>query len=225
MSEAAAIMGREGARSLGAQFAAAREKRGLSIEKVIQRDPHPRAALARDRMRRFLAAFRTRAMHACSPSTMPNILAFRFREFGACFLTRENVARRATNISRRLPAITCGRTFAHSVGAGVYCPKLVAAALLVLFGFGGFKLWITIRDIERLGLNRMARENKAELTVPQNVLPAKSVTPERPSDSTGTETGGTPAPVSESPVGRSVPSDTESTLLVGADLDSSDRIP
>ena len=27
-------MGREGARSLGAQFAAAREKRGLSIEKV-----------------------------------------------------------------------------------------------------------------------------------------------------------------------------------------------
>ena len=62
---------------------------------------------------------------------MPNILAFRFRESGACFLTRENAGRKATNIFKRLPAITCGRMFAPSRRRRLL-PKLVAAVLLVL---------------------------------------------------------------------------------------------
>jgi cytoskeletal protein RodZ len=224
MSEAAAIMGREGARSLGAQFAAAREKRGLSIEKASNE--------TRIRVQRLREIEHDDFSHFSHPS-YARMFAIDYAKYLGIPISR---------VRRLLPdAGECGaegyqylretacdymRTDVRSFSRrGRLLPKLVAAALIVLLGFGGLKLWITIRDIERLGLNRMAHENKAELAVPQNLLPTKSATPEGFSDSTGTETGGTPAPVSESPVGRSVPSDTESTLLVGADLDNSDRIP
>jgi hypothetical protein len=105
-------------------------------------------------------------------------------------------------------------------------PKLVTAVLLVLFGLGGFKLWITWRDIERLGLDRMAHEDEAALAVPntQNAVPAASVMPESPTDSAGAKHDATQAPAVEVPVRPTVSSESESALLVGADLDHSNRI-
>ena len=66
-------------------------------------------------------------------------------------------------------------------------PKLAAATLLVLFSFGGFKLWVIFRDIERLGLNRVAGENKTAVVAPatKNSVPAPAVTPESSSGSVG----------------------------------------
>ena len=223
MSEAAAIMGREGARSLGAQFAAAREKRGLSIEKVSS-ETHIRVQRLREIERDDFSHF--------SHPSYARMFAIDYAKYLGIPISR---------VRRLLPdAGECGaegyqylqetpcdymRTDIRSFRKRRrLLPKLVTAVLLVVFGLGGFKLWTTLRDIERLGLNRMAREDKSALTIPQNVLPATPVTPERPSDSIGAETEGTPAPASEVPVGRTVPSDTESTLLVGADLDHSNRI-
>jgi cytoskeletal protein RodZ len=224
MSEAAAIMGREGARSLGTQFAAAREKRGLSIEKA--------SSETRIRVQRLREIECDDFSHFSHPS-YARMFAIDYAKYLGIPISR---------VRRLLPdAGECGaegyqylretacdymRTDIRSVSRrGRLLPKLVAAALLVLFGFGGFKLWITIRDIERLGLNRMASESKAEITIPQNVLPAASETPERPSGSTPAEAEPAPVPVSENPVGQTVTSDAESTLLVGTDLDHGDRIP
>ena len=222
MSEAASIMGREGARSLGAQFAAVRKKQGLAIEKVSS-ETH----ILEERLRELE---RDDFSHFSHPS-YARMFAIDYAKYLGIPISR---------IRRLLPdAGDCGaegyqylqetpcdymRTDVRSFGRrGHLLPKLVAAALVVLLGLGGFKLWTTLRDIERLGLNRMASESKAEITVP--VLPATSVTPERPSASTGAESEAAPVPVSESPVGQTVPADTESTLLVGTDLDHSDRIP
>jgi cytoskeletal protein RodZ len=222
MSEAAAIMGREGARSLGAQFAAARERRGLSIEKVSS-ETHIRVQRLREIERDDFSQF--------SHPSYARMFAIDYAKYLGIPISR---------VRRLLPdAGECGaegyqylqetpcdymRTDIRSFrGRRRFVPKLVTAALLVLLGFGGFKLWITLRDIERLGLNRMAREEKVTVPIPQNV--ATPATPERPSDSAGAGAEGTPAPASETPVGRTVPSDTESTLLVGADLDHSNRVP
>jgi cytoskeletal protein RodZ len=224
MSEAASIMGREQSRSLGAQFAAVRQKRGLSIEKVSS-ETHIRA-------QRLYEIERDDFSHFSHPS-YARMYAIDYAKYLGIPISR---------IRRMLPdAGECGvegyqylqetpcdymRTDVRSFGRrGHLLPKLVAAALLVLLGFGGFKLWTTLRDIERLGLNRMASESKAEITIPQNVLPAASETPERPSGSTPAEAEPAPVPVSENPVGQTVTSDAESTLLVGTDLDHGDRIP
>ncbi len=44
-----------------------------------------------------------------------------------------------------------------------------AATLLILLSFGGFKVWKTMRDIERLNLSRVAEEDKSALTVLETV--------------------------------------------------------
>ena len=216
-------MGREGARSLGAQFAAVRQKRGLSIEKVSS-ETHIREQRLREIERDDFSHF--------SHPSYARMFAIDYAKYLGIPISR---------IRRLLPdAGECGaegyqylqeipcdymRTDIRSFRRGRLLPKLVAAALLVLFGFGGFKLWTTLRDIERLGLNRTASENKAELTIPQNVLPATSVAPERPSGSTESAAEAAPVPVSETPVGHTVPTDAESTLLVDTDLDHGDSIP
>ena len=95
--------------------------------------------------------------------------------------------------------------------------KLAATALLIVFGLGGMKVWTTIRDIERLGLNRMAREDS--LTVPniQQADPATTVTPGSPVDSSDVPAQESEIPASEVPISRSVPAG-DSTLLVEADV-------
>ena len=59
-------------------------------------------------------------------------------------------------------------------------PKPRGSCSPASFSLGGFKLWTTIRDIERLGLDRMAQEDKAILAVP-DVQDAVRVA-RRPSD-------------------------------------------
>ena len=56
--------------------------------------------------------------------------------------------------------------FVRFVGANASLEESPRLALLLLLSVGGLKVWTTIRDIERLGLNRMALEDKAILTVP-----------------------------------------------------------
>jgi hypothetical protein len=60
-------------------------------------------------------------------------------------------------------------------------PKLAAATLLVLFSFGGFKLWVIFRDIERLGLNRQAGDQTAvSLLLPRILSPRRLGGPKVP---------------------------------------------
>jgi hypothetical protein len=90
---------------------------------------------------------------------------------------------------------------------------------------GGLKLWTTIRDIERLGLNRMAREDSAALTVPtvQKAGPATTVTPSHPVDSSQAPVEDSTVPATDVPVSRSAPTG-ESALLVGADVGPGSRV-
>jgi len=224
MSEAAAIMGREGARSLGAQFAAAREKRGLSIEKVSS-ETHIRVQRLREIEHDDYSQFSHPSyarMYAIDYAKYLRIPISRVRrllpEAGEC----------GAGGYQYLQETPCDymRTNFRSFHRRRLVPKLVTAVLLVLFGLGGFKLWITLRDIERLGLDRMAHEDEAALTVPdiQNAVPAASVMPESPTDSAGAKHEATQAPAVEVPVRPTVSSESESALLVGADLDHSNRI-
>jgi cytoskeleton protein RodZ len=223
MSEAAAIMGREGARSLGAQLAAARAKRGLAIEKVSS-ETHILAQRLREIERDDYSQF--------SHPSYARMYVIDYAKYLRIPISR---------IRRLLPeAGECGaggyqylqdtpcdymRTNLRSFRRSRLVPKLATAALLVLFGLGGFKFWITLRDIERLGLDRMSHEGKAALTVPdiQNAVPAVSVMPESPPVSAAKHEE-TEVPAAEIPVRRAVPADAESALLVGADLDHSNGI-
>jgi hypothetical protein len=105
-------------------------------------------------------------------------------------------------------------------------PKLMTAALLVLFSVSGFKLWVIFRDIERLGLNRVAGGDQATVVVPDipNTIPAAAVTPESSSVPVGPKPERSEVPAAENPVRRSMSAEAESALLVGADLDPGDGL-
>jgi len=220
MSETATI--RDGARSLGAQFAAVREKRGLTIEKASG-ETHIRIQrlreIERDDFSRFSHPSYAR-MFAMDYAKYLGIPISRVRRLlpdaGECGAEGYQYLRETPCDYMR----TSVRPFRRRRRV---LRTLATAALLVLCGLGGFKLWTTLRDIERLGLNRMAREDRAVLTVPdiQEVHPATSGTPESPNS---TDTQQSEVPASEIPVSRTVPSDTESAFLVGADLDEGNRV-
>ena len=165
MREGVAARGRDGSRSLGAQFAAVRQKRGLTLEKVSS-ETHIRLQRLREIERDDLSRFahpsyaRMFAMDYAKYLGIPisrirrllpdagecGTEGYQYLQEAACDYMRTNVRpfRRRKRLARRM----------------------VAAALLLLLSVGGLKVWTTIRDIERLGLNRMALEDKAMLTVP-----------------------------------------------------------
>jgi hypothetical protein len=105
-------------------------------------------------------------------------------------------------------------------------PRFVTAGLILLFSIGGLKLWTTWRDIERLGLNRWGGADERALTEVKNknAIPTP-VAPENRSTAPGTNQPQTQAPAEpDGPVRGPIASDSESGLLVGADLDHSDRL-
>jgi cytoskeletal protein RodZ len=212
-------MGREMARSLGAQFTAARERRGLSLEQVSS-EMHVRMERLREIENDDYSQFSHPSyarMYAIDYAKYLGIPVVRIRRLlpdrGVCgsggyqYLQDTACDYMRTNLGHRRRLL----------------PKLAAAALLVLFSLGGFKLWVVFRDIERLGLNRVAGGDQAAVVAPdtRNSVPA---TPQSPSGPAGTKperTEGGP----ESPVrGSMSSSEAKSGLLVGADLDHSDRI-
>jgi len=224
MRETAATTIRDGARSLGEQFAAVREKRGLTIERASS-ETHIRMQRLREIERDDFSRF--------SHPSYARMYAMDYAKYLGIPISR---------IRRLLPdAGECGtegyqylqETPSHYMRTSVrpfrrrrrVLRRLATAALLVLCSLGGFKLWTTFRDIERLGLNRMAWEDKAILTVPdiREGQPATSA-PESISNSTDTQGQESEVPASEVPVSRTAPSDTGSPLLVGADLDQGDRV-
>jgi cytoskeletal protein RodZ len=179
------MTGREGARSLGTQFAAAREKRGLSPEQASS-ETHIHVQRLREIERDDYSQF--------SHPSYARLYAIDYAKYLGIPISQ---------VRRLLPEpevygsggypylqVTPRDYVRTNLGSGRrrrLLPKLVTAALFVLFSLGGFKLPMIFRDIERLGFDRMAREDKAALAVLEasNAVPATSVTPESPSDSVG----------------------------------------
>jgi cytoskeletal protein RodZ len=224
MSEVAAIMG-EGGRSLGAYFAMVREKRGLSIEKVAS-ETHMGIQRVREMERDDFSSF--------PHSSYARMYAIDYAKYLGIPISR---------VRRMLPEAGEQGWGGHQYLQEKACdymrtdftsprrrllPKLGAAALLVLVGLGGFKFWITLRDIERLGLNRVASGDVSALAFPgiQNSDPLTSVTQDSPAaNPVGAKSGETAAPVAGSSARGTAPAGAESpALLVGADLDQSNRI-
>lgn len=221
MSEAAAIMGREVARPLGAQFTAARERRGLSLERASS-EMHVRLERLREIENDDYSQFSHPSyarMYAIDYAKYLGIPVVRIRRLlpdrGVCgsggyqYLQDAACDYMRTNLERRRRLL----------------PKLAAATLLVLFSFGGFKLWVIFRDIERLGLNRVAGGDQAAVVAPdtRSSVPAPAVRPESSTRPVGAKPEH-PEGGAENPVRGTMSSDAESALLVGADLDHSDRI-
>ncbi len=215
---------REGSRSLGTHFAAVRQKRGLTIEKVSS-DTHIRVQRLREIERDDFSRF-------AHPS-YARMFAIDYAKYLGIPISR---------IRRLLPdAGECG-TEGYQYLQETACDymsttvrpfrrrrrvvrKLVTTAVILLLGLGGVKLWTTIRDIERLGLNRMAREDNAVLTVPtiQKASPATTVTPSSPVDSSQAPVEESEVPATEVPVSRSAPTG-GSALLVGVDVGPGSRV-
>ena len=165
MREGVAARGRDGSRSLGAQFAAVRQKRGLTLEKVAS-ETHIRLQrlreIERDDLSRFAHPSYAR-MFAMDYAKYLGIPISRIRrqlpDAGECgtegyqYLAGDCLRLHANGCS----SVSSARRLAR---------RIVAAALLLLLSFGGLKVWTTIRDIERLGLNRMALEDKADIDDP-----------------------------------------------------------
>ena len=218
MSEAAAIMGREVARPLGAQFTAARERRGLSLERASS-EMHVRLERLREIDYSQFSHPSYARMYAIDYAKYLGIPVVRIRRLlpdrGVCgsggyqYLQDAACDYMRTNLERRRRLL----------------PKLAAATLLVLFSFGGFKLWVIFRDIERLGLNRVAGGDQAAVVAPdtRSSVPAPAVRPESSTRPVGAKPEH-PEGGAENPVRGTMSSDAESALLVGADLDHSDRI-
>jgi cytoskeletal protein RodZ len=224
MRESAAARIRDGARSLGTQFAAARQKRGLTIEKVAS-ETHIRVQrlreIERDDFSRFAHPSYAR-MFAMDYAKYLGIPISRVRRLlpdaGECGTEGYQYLRESACDYMR----TTVRPFRRQRRL---VRKLTTTAVLILLGLGSVKVWTTIRDIERLGLNRMAREDNAILAVPniQQANPGTTVTPGSPADSSDVPTEESEIPASEVPVGHSVPAG-EAALLVGADVGQDNRV-
>ena len=213
MREGVDARGRDGSRSLGAQFAAVRQKRGLTLEKVAS-DTHIRVQrlreIERDDLSRFAHPSYAR-MFAMDYAKYLGIPISRIRrllpESGECgtegyqYLQEAACDYMRTNVRPFRPRRRLTR-------------RVVAAALLLLFSVGGLKVWTTIRDIERLGLNRMALEDKAILTVPDVQEAPESPTISDPSVAPLEE--GT-VPATEVPISGKSAAEAEA-LLVGTEL-------
>ena len=217
MREGAAARGRDGSRSLGAQFAAVRQKRGLTLEKVAS-ETHIRLQRLREIERDDLSRFahpsyaRMFAMDYAKYLGIPisrirrllpdtgdcGTEGYQYLQEAACDYMRTNVRpfRRRKRLTRRV----------------------VAAALLLLFSVGGLKVWTTIRDIERLGLNRMAWEDKAILTVPDVPEAPESLGSPAISDPTAAPGEEGTIPRTEVPISGNTSAEAEAALLVGTDV-------
>ena len=165
-------MNHEEPHSLGAMLSAARQERGLPLEQVaretrirvqrlkeIEADDlsqfsHPSYA------RMFLADY---ARYLGIP--MDKIQAY-LPEWGECGTEGYQYLQETPVDSikgiRRMPQRPRFRTL------------IVVGASLVLVSMGGFKIWKTMRDIERLNLGRVAQGDKSALTE----LPGEQMTPQ-----------------------------------------------
>jgi len=217
MRDGVPTRGRDGARSLGAQFATVRQKRGLTLEKVAS-ETHIRVQRLREIERDDLSRFahpsyaRMFAMDYAKYLGIPisrirrslpdagecGTEGYQYLQEAACDYIRTNVRpfRRRKRLTRRV----------------------VAAALLFLLGFGGLKVWTTIRDIERLGLHRMALEDKAILTVPDVQEASESLGAPTISDPNVAPEERDAVPTTEVPISETSPAETEAALLVGTDV-------
>jgi cytoskeletal protein RodZ len=223
MREGVAARGRDGSRSLGAQFAAVRLKRGLTLEKVSS-ETHIRIQRLREIERDDLSRFahpsyaRMFAMDYAKYLGIPisrirrllpetgecGTEGYQYLQEAACDYMRTNVRpfRRRKRLARRVAAV----------------------ALLLLLGVGGLKVWTTIRDIERLGLNRMALEDRAILTVPDvQEAPESLGVPTTSDPSIAPQEDGT-VPATEVPISGNSPAEAEAALLVGTDLGQSSHL-
>ena len=209
---------------MGTRFAAAREKRGLSIEQV--------ASETRIRAQRLREIERDDYSQFSHPS-YARMYVIDYAKYLGLPISR---------IRRLLPdAGVCGgdgyqylqetacdymRTNLPSGRRKRLLPKLVFASLLVLFSLAGLKLWTTWRDIERLDLNWLTGGDEPALTTApkrQEATPAAARKPEN-GESAGTKPADPQVPGAEIPGRQTVPSEAESALLVGADLDNKDRL-
>ena len=217
MREGVAARGRDGSRSLGAQFTAVRQKRGLTLEKVSS-ETHIRLQRLREIERDDLSRFahpsyaRMFAMDYAKYLGIPisrirrllpdagecGTEGYQYLQEAACDYMRMGVRpfRRRKRLARRV----------------------VAAALLLLLSVGGLKVWTTIRDIERLGLNRMALEDRAILTVPDVQGSPESLGVPTTSDPGIAPQENSTVPATEVPISGNNPAEAEAALLVGTDL-------
>jgi cytoskeletal protein RodZ len=217
MREGVAARGRDGSRSLGAEFAAVRQKRGLTLEKVSS-ETHIRIQrlreIERDDLSRFAHPSYAR-MFAMDYAKYLGIPISRIRRLlpdaGEC----------GTEGYQYLQEAACDymRTGVRPFRRRIRLTRRVgAAALLLLLSVGGLKVWTTIRDIERLGLNRMALEDRAILTVPDvQESPESLGVPTTSDPSVAPQEDGT-VPATEVPISGNSPAEAEAALLVGADL-------
>jgi cytoskeletal protein RodZ len=217
MREGVAARGRDGSRSLGAQFAAVRQKRGLTLEKISS-ETHIRIQrlreIERDDLSRFAHPSYAR-MFAMDYAKYLGIPISRIRRLlpdpGECGTEGYQYLREAacdymrTNLRpfRRHKRLT---------------RRVAAAALLLLLSVGGLKVWTTVRDIERLGLNRMALEDRQILTVPNvQEAPESLGVPTISDPSIAPQEDGT-VPAAEVPISGASPAEAEAALLVGTDV-------
>ena len=217
MRDGAAPRVRDVSRSLGAQFAAVRQKRGLTLERVSS-ETHIRVQrlreIERDDLSRFAHPSYAR-MFAMDYAKYLGIPISRIRRLlpdaGECGTEGYQYLQEAACDYMR----TTVRPFRRRKRL---VRRLAATAVLLLLSVGGLKVWTTVRDIERLGLNRMALEDKAILTVPDvQESPETLVTPAS-SDPSVAPHGESTGPASEVPISGTMPAETESALLVGNDL-------
>ena len=217
MREGVAARGRDGSRSLGAQFTAVRQKRGLTLEKVSS-ETHIRLQRLREIERDDLSRFahpsyaRMFAMDYAKYLGIPisrirrllpdagecGTEGYQYLQEAACDYMRTGVRpfRRRKRLARRV----------------------ATAALLLLLSVGGLKVWTTIRDIERLGLNRMALEDRAILTVPDVQGSPESLGVPTTSDPGIAPQENSTVPATEVPISGNNPAEAEAALLVGTDL-------
>jgi cytoskeletal protein RodZ len=217
MRDGVAARGRDGSRSLGAQFAAVRQKRGLTLEKVSS-DTHIRLERLREIERDDLSRFahpsyaRMFAMDYAKYLGIPisrirrslpeagecGTEGYQYLQEAACDYMRTNVRpfRRRKRLTRRVAAV----------------------ALLLLLSVGGLKVWTTIRDLERLGLNRMALEDRASLSVPEAEETSESLGAPAVSDPNDAPQEEGTLPSTEAPISSDRPAEAEAALLVGTDV-------
>ena len=198
--------------SIGAQFAEARRKLGVSLEEA-SRATHIRA----DKLSRI---------------ENDDLSCFAHPSYARMFLTdyAKYLGISVGEIRRWLPdSGGCG-TEGYQYLQEIPCeqmrakvewqprkrffPAMAAAALVAVCGIASVQIWITMRNIDRLGLYRIPSEGRTALSVP-DVRPDRAlrdVSPVAPAPSDFAPEQSAPAP--DFPAGSHVPSTDQASLIL-----------
>lgn len=219
MSEVSAmsVFGKEPRVSLGTKLASARKQIGMSIEEAA-RATHIRV----DRLQEIEQDNFTQFTH---PSYARMFLTDYARHLGVPLGTIRHLLPETgecgTEGYQYLQDVPCDKMRVNVEASRPrkrLLPAIAIAGLFAVCGIAGVQVWITFKNLDRLGLYRIPAESRTALSIPDraNDRPLRNVSPAVPAVPRGNAPEA-PAPDADLPIGHRAPSNDQASLSLAGE--------